>query len=88
LPILSQDQQEAKKPHNHELLACRSYTELLKNPKKPGRIPIIVSVPAGEPVDHVFVHHLIDAGVQSQDDIVVTLEIAYGPTRSSERPNT
>ena len=49
------------------VIACRSYTELLKNLKAPHLI--ILSVPAGEPVDHVC-HHLIDAGIDA-DDIVV-----------------
>ncbi len=47
--------------------ACRSYTELLNKLKAPHLI--ILSVPAGEPVDHVC-HHLIDAGIQA-DDIVI-----------------
>lgn len=47
--------------------ACRSYTELLSKLKAPHLI--ILSVPAGEPVDHVC-HHLIDAGIAA-DDIVV-----------------
>ncbi|MFT7261826.1 MAG: 6-phosphogluconate dehydrogenase [Glaciecola sp.] len=64
--ILNQDELERKTPEPR-LVGCRSYTELLKNLKAPHTI--IVSVPAGEPVDHVC-HHLIDAGVQA-DDIVV-----------------
>lgn len=47
--------------------ACRSYTELLSKLKAPHLI--ILSVPAGEPVDHVC-HHLIDAGIEA-DDIVI-----------------
>jgi 6-phosphogluconate dehydrogenase len=47
--------------------ACRSYTELLNKLAAPHLI--ILSVPAGEPVDHVC-RHLIDAGI-APDDIVV-----------------
>ena len=46
---------------------CSSYTELLGKLKSPHLI--ILSVPAGDPVDHVC-HHLIDAGIHA-DDIVV-----------------
>ena len=46
---------------------CSSYTELLSKLKSPHMV--ILSVPAGEPVDHVC-SHLIDAGIQA-DDIVV-----------------
>lgn len=49
------------------LLGCKSYTELLANVKAPHTI--ILSVPAGEPVDHVC-SHLIDAGIRP-DDIVI-----------------
>ncbi|WP_100640837.1 NADP-dependent phosphogluconate dehydrogenase [Alteromonas facilis] len=49
------------------VVACRSYTELLSKLKAPHLI--ILSVPAGEPVDHVC-HHLIDSGI-APDDIVV-----------------
>jgi 6-phosphogluconate dehydrogenase len=64
--IVSQDDLERKTPEPR-VVGCRSYTELLKNLKAPHTI--ILSVPAGEPVDHVC-YHLIDAGVQA-DDIVV-----------------
>ncbi|MEG3768380.1 NADP-dependent phosphogluconate dehydrogenase [Alteromonas sp. 14N.309.X.WAT.G.H12] len=46
---------------------CSSYTELLSRLTSPRMI--MLSVPAGAPVDHVC-SHLIDAGVQA-DDIVV-----------------
>lgn len=46
---------------------CLSYTRLLDQVEKP-RV-IILSVPAGDPVDHVC-EHLIDAGIGA-DDIVV-----------------
>ena len=46
---------------------CNSYTELLSKLKAPHLV--FLSVPAGDPVDHVC-NHLIDAGIQA-DDIVV-----------------
>ena len=49
------------------IVGCYSYTELLQKLSAPHLI--IVSVPAGEPVDHVC-RHLIDAGIQA-DDIVI-----------------
>ncbi|AWL12159.1 Phosphogluconate dehydrogenase (NADP(+)-dependent, decarboxylating) [Saliniradius amylolyticus] len=49
------------------VVGCRSYTELLGKLEAPHLI--ILSVPAGEPVDHVC-NHLIDAGIGA-DDIVV-----------------
>lgn len=63
---LAQDKLENKKSQAR-LVGCQSYTELLANIKAPHTI--ILSVPAGEPVDHVC-SHLIDAGIQA-DDIVV-----------------
>lgn len=63
---LSQDALE-NKTASARLIGCTSYTELLAQIKSPHTI--IVSVPAGEPVDHVC-SHLIDAGIQA-DDIVV-----------------
>lgn len=52
---------------NPRIIGCCSYTELLQKLSAPHLI--IVSVPAGEPVDHVC-HHLIDAGIEA-DDIVI-----------------
>lgn len=64
--ILAKDKAErGDKPARVE--GCSSYTELLSKLKAPHLI--ILSVPAGDPVDHVC-RHLIDAGVQA-DDIVV-----------------
>lgn len=64
--IIAQDEAErGDTPARVE--ACRSYTELLSKLKAPHLI--ILSVPAGEPVDHVC-HHLIDSGIAA-DDIVV-----------------
>ncbi|GAB3033434.1 NADP-dependent phosphogluconate dehydrogenase [Bowmanella dokdonensis] len=64
--ILAQDRQEAGS-EEVRIHGCRSYTELLAKLKKPHLV--ILSVPAGEPVDHVC-NHLIDAGIGA-DDIVV-----------------
>ncbi len=63
---LQQDQIERGET-SPRLVGCKSYTELLANIKAPHTI--ILSVPAGEPVDHVC-SHLIDAGI-SPDDIVI-----------------
>ncbi|MCY7294029.1 NADP-dependent phosphogluconate dehydrogenase [Alteromonas sp. a30] len=63
---IEQDQEETGKGEPR-LFACRSYTELLGRLKTPHLI--ILSVPAGEPVDHVC-HRLIDAGIEP-DDIVI-----------------
>jgi 6-phosphogluconate dehydrogenase len=52
---------------SNRIVACCSYTELLSQLKAPHLI--ILSVPAGDPVDHVC-SHLIDAGIGA-DDIVV-----------------
>ncbi len=49
------------------LVGCSSYTELLKHLKSPHLI--VLSVPAGEPVDQVC-HSLVAAGI-SGDDIVI-----------------
>ena len=65
--IIAQDEAERGGAAPARVEACRSYTELLSKLKAPHLI--ILSVPAGEPVDHVC-HHLIDAGIAA-DDIVV-----------------
>ncbi|MBT1065241.1 NADP-dependent phosphogluconate dehydrogenase [Bowmanella sp. Y26] len=64
--IIAQDEKE-RTGDSARVVGCRSYTELLAKLKKP--CLIVLSVPAGEPVDHVC-HHLIDAGIGA-DDIVV-----------------
>ncbi|UAA40429.1 NADP-dependent phosphogluconate dehydrogenase [Paraneptunicella aestuarii] len=61
-------QDKAENPDGEpRLMACSSYTELLNMLTKPHLI--MLSVPAGEPVDHVC-HRLIDAGIRP-DDIVI-----------------
>lgn len=64
------------------LIGCNSFTELLANIKTPHTI--ILSVPAGEPVDHVCMH-LIDAGIQADDIVVDTGNSLW--TDSVEREN-
>ena len=64
--IIKQDELE-RGDQPARVFGCRSYTELLSKLKAPHLI--ILSVPAGSPVDHVC-NHLIDAGINA-DDIVV-----------------
>lgn len=61
---IAQDQAESGKQRLHP---CASFTELLSKLTSPHLI--ILSVPAGNPVDDVC-HRLIDSGIQA-DDIVV-----------------
>ena len=65
--ILAKDASERGEGVAPRVEGCSSYTELLSKLKAPHLI--IISVPAGDPVDHVC-HHLIDAGIHA-DDIVV-----------------
>lgn len=61
---------------------CSSYTELLAHTDSP-RI-IFVSVPAGEPVDHVC-NKLIDAGIGADDIVVDTGNSLWTDTRDREK---
>lgn len=61
---------------------CSSYTELLAATSTP-RI-IMLSVPAGEPVDHVC-KKLIDAGIQADDIVVDTGNSLWTDTRDREK---
>ena len=65
--ILAKDASERAENTEPRVEGCSSYTELLSKLKAPHLI--IISVPAGDPVDHVC-NHLIDAGIHA-DDIVV-----------------
>ena len=65
--ILAKEEAERPECSGPRVEGCSSYTELLSKLKAPHLI--ILSVPAGEPVDHVC-NHLIDAGVRA-DDIVI-----------------
>lgn len=62
------EQEQSENPSNNErVIGCSSYTELLSKLKSPHLI--VLSVPAGEPVDQVS-ESLIGAGIQP-DDIVI-----------------
>ena len=63
---IEQDKEE-NKTDNQRVYGCSSYTELLSQLKAPHLI--VLSVPAGEPVDQVC-ESLIGAGIQP-DDIVI-----------------
>lgn len=78
---ITQDRQETNQGEPR-LIACRSYTELFSQLKAPHLI--ILSVPAGEPVDHVC-HRLIDAGISADDIVIDTGNSLW--TDSVEREN-
>lgn len=79
---IEQDLRETNQGHPR-VFGCASYTELLAKVKVPHLI--ILSVPAGEPVDHVCAR-LIDAGIQADDIIVDTGNSLW--TDSVEREKT
>jgi 6-phosphogluconate dehydrogenase len=64
--LIKKDQEETN-GGEPRVVGCSSYTELLSKITSPHMI--IVSVPAGDPVDQVC-SHLVDTGIQA-DDIVV-----------------
>lgn len=64
------------------IFPCTSYTELLSKLKSPHTI--ILSVPAGAPVDDVC-HKLIDAGIQADDIIVDTGNSLWTDTVEREK---
>lgn len=66
--VIEQDKLESK-GNEQRVIACSSYTELLSKLTSPHLI--ILSVPAGFPVDDVC-HKLIDAGICADDIIVDT----------------
>jgi 6-phosphogluconate dehydrogenase len=80
--IVEQDALERKTEHAR-VVPCKSYSELLSCLKSP--CTIVLSVPAGEPVDHVC-NHLIDAGIEPDDIVVDTGNSLW--TDSVERENT
>ena len=67
--VISQDLLENN--GQQRVVACSSYTELLSKLKQPHLV--ILSVPAGRPVDDVC-SKLIDAGIEA-DDIVVAADV-------------
>lgn len=64
------------------IFPCTSYTELLSRLSSPHLI--ILSVPAGDPVDDVC-HKLIDAGIQADDIIVDTGNSLWTDTVEREK---
>jgi len=78
---IAQDRLEA--PHlPQRIFGYSSYTELLSSLSTP-RI-IMVSVPAGDPVDQVC-NQLIDAGIESEDIVVDTGNSLWTDTRDREK---
>ncbi len=76
-------QDEAERGDNEQrIFPCTSYTELLSQLKQPHLI--ILSVPAGNPVDDVC-HKLIDAGIQADDIIVDTGNSLWTDTVEREK---
>ena len=78
---ISQDKLErGDKPQR--IFPCTSYTELLSKLKSPHLV--ILSVPAGRPVDDVC-HKLIDAGIEADDIIVDTGNSLWTDTVEREK---
>ena len=78
---IAQDESE-RGDKEQRIFPCTSYTELLAQLKKPHLI--ILSVPAGKPVDDVC-HKLIDAGIQADDIIVDTGNSLWTDTVDREK---
>lgn len=78
---ISQDESE-RGDKEQRIFPCTSYTELLSQLKQPHLI--ILSVPAGKPVDDVC-HKLIDAGIQADDIIVDTGNSLWTDTVEREK---
>ena len=78
---ISQDELE-RKNGDQRIFPCTSYTELLSKLSSPHLI--IISVPAGNPVDDVC-HKLIDAGIQADDIIVDTGNSLWTDTVEREK---
>lgn len=81
---IAQDRQEAP-DLPQRIHRCSSFTELLSALPAP-RI-IMVSVPAGDPVDQVC-NKLIDAGIQADDIVVDTGNSLWTDTRDREQQYT
>ncbi|AFV00329.1 NADP-dependent phosphogluconate dehydrogenase [Simiduia agarivorans] len=64
------------------VLTCNSYTDLLANLAAPHLI--VVSVPAGSPVDDVC-HKLVDAGLKADDIVVDTGNSLWTDTQRREK---
>jgi 6-phosphogluconate dehydrogenase len=78
---IAQDEAE-RGDKEQRIFPCTSYTELLAQLKSPHLI--ILSVPAGNPVDDVC-HKLIDAGIQADDIIVDTGNSLWTDTVEREK---
>ncbi|MCL6416821.1 NADP-dependent phosphogluconate dehydrogenase [Aestuariirhabdus sp. Z084] len=79
--LLAQDSLE-RGDQPPRITACSSYTELLSRLSAPHLI--ILSVPAGKPVDDVC-HKLIDAGIQADDIVVDTGNSLWTDTVAREK---
>ena len=81
---VSQLAKQDKEENNGEsrVKSCSSYTELLANLKCPHLI--ILSVPAGEPVDHVC-ENLIGAGIKPDDIVIDTGNSLWTDTVTREQ---
>lgn len=76
-------QDETERGENPQrIFPCTSYTELLAKLKSPHLI--MLSVPAGKPVDDVC-HKLIDAGIQADDIVVDTGNSLWTDTVQREK---
>ncbi|WP_370660997.1 NAD(P)-binding domain-containing protein [Psychrosphaera algicola] len=76
-------QDEVERGENPQrIFPCTSYTELLAKLKSPHLI--MLSVPAGKPVDDVC-HKLIDAGIQADDIVVDTGNSLWTDTVQREK---
>ncbi|GAA0286276.1 NADP-dependent phosphogluconate dehydrogenase [Psychrosphaera haliotis] len=78
---IKQDELE-RKDQPQRIFPCTSYTELLSKLSSPHLV--IISVPAGGPVDDVC-HKLIDAGIQADDIIVDTGNSLWTDTVEREK---
>ncbi|WP_390593552.1 NADP-dependent phosphogluconate dehydrogenase [Simiduia litorea] len=77
-----QAQDDAERGDNPpRVLTCNSYTDLLASLSAPHLI--VVSVPAGSPVDDVC-HKLVDAGLQADDIVVDTGNSLWTDTQRRE----
>jgi len=79
--IIEQDKIE-NKTHSPRVYGCSSYTKLLSQLKTPRLI--ILSIPAGAPVDQVC-ESLIDAGIQPDDIIIDTGNSLWVDTVTREK---
>ena len=78
--VLKQDAEE-RGDQEPRIVGCSSYTELLAKLRAPHLI--ILSVPAGDPVDDVC-QKLIDAGVEADDIVVDTGNSLWTDTQARE----